>query len=139
MNILIFNWRDVKHPKAGGAEVYFHEMAKMWIKKGHKIIWISGGWKNCIKHEEVDGIRIIRAGGELSLYAFAPLAYLKIRKEVDMIIDVENGLPFFSPLFSNKPGILHIHHIHKDVWHQEAEGKGIKEKIIAIIGKFLEA
>jgi len=138
MNILIINWRDIKHPKAGGAEVYFHELSKRWIKKGHNVIWLSGGWKNCKKQEEVDGIRIIRVGGELSLYMLVPLEYIKIRKQVDVIIDIENGLPFFFPLFSMKPKILHIHHSHKEVWNQEAEGKGIKEKVIAVIGKILE-
>ena len=25
MNILWFNWRDIKNPEAGGAEIYTHE------------------------------------------------------------------------------------------------------------------
>jgi len=37
MKILIFSWRDIKHPEAGGSELYFHEIAKRWAKKGHII------------------------------------------------------------------------------------------------------
>lgn len=138
MNILILNWRDIKHPKAGGAEVYFHEMAKRWIKKGYKVIWISGGWKGCKKQEEIDRIKIRRVGGELSLYMLAPIEYFKIRKEIDLIIDVDNGLPFFSPVFSNVKRVLHMHHIHKDVWSKEAEGNTLNNKIIAKIAYLIE-
>ena len=66
MKILIFNWRDIKHPKAGGAELYFHELAKRWILEGHKVLWISGGWKDCKKNEVIDSIFVKRVGNEYS-------------------------------------------------------------------------
>lgn len=138
MNILIFEWRDIKNPRAGGSEIYFHELAKRWIKSGNKVRVICGGWKGCRKKERIDGIDIIRVGNEISAYVLVPLEYLRLREKPDVIIDVENGLPFFSPLFSGRKKFLHIHHIHKDVWKREAEGKGIKEKMISMIGKFLE-
>ena len=138
MNILIFNWRDIKNPKAGGGELYFHEIAKVWAKKGNKVFWVCGGWKNCKKKEFVDGITIIRVGNEFSLYLLAPLVYLKLKDKIDAIIDTENGIPFFTPLFSKKPKILHIHHIHRDVWFKETENKGIIEKFLALIGYLLE-
>jgi glycosyltransferase involved in cell wall biosynthesis len=138
MKIILFNWRDIKHPKAGGSELYFHEMAKIWIKIGHTVNWISGGWKGCKKEEIVDGISIKRVGNELNLYLFAPFAYFKIKDKPDIIIDVENGLPFFSPLFARSRKVLHIHHFHKDIWFREAIGKSIKEKVIATMGYFLE-
>ncbi len=28
MNILIYNWRDIRNPDAGGTEVFTHENAK---------------------------------------------------------------------------------------------------------------
>jgi len=138
MKILIFNWRDIKNPKAGGSEQYFHEIARRWVENGHKVSWISGGWKNCLKKEIINGIHVKRTGNELSLYLLSPLAYSKLKEKPDVIIDVENGLPFFTPLFSKDRKILHIHHIHKDVWFKEAEGKGLKEKIIALLGFVIE-
>jgi len=132
MKILIFNWRDIKHPQAGGAELFFHELAKRWSALGNKVIWISGGWKNCQKTENIDGINIIRAGKEESLYLLAPIEYLRLKEKPDIIIDVENGIPFFSPFFSSKKKILHIHHIHRDVWFRQ-EGFPL-----AHIGWFLE-
>lgn len=138
MKILILNWRDIKHPLAGGSEIYFHEMAKRWAKKGHKITWVGGGWKNCKKEENIDGISIKRIGREKTLYLFAPFCYLKLKEKPNLIIDIENGIPFFTPLFSRKRKILHIHHIHKDVWFKESENRSMAGKIIALTGFFLE-
>ena len=133
MKILILNWRDINHPQAGGSELYFHEMAKIWIKNGHKVFWIAGGWKNCKKRENLEGIEVTRIGQKTSLYLLAPFAYLKLKESPDVILDVENGFPFFSPFFSRKKIILHIHHIHKEVWPREFNPP------ISTIGNFLES
>lgn len=139
MRILIFIWRDIKNPKAGGSEIFFHEISKGLVKEGHSVMWIVGGWKGCRKEEVVEGVHVVRVGRELSLYALAPFAYLRKKKYFDVIVDVDNGLPFFTPLFVlNKKRFYHIHHIHEEVWKKEAEGKGIKERFIANIGYLLE-
>lgn len=134
MNILIFNWRDIKNPRAGGSEIYFHELAKRWVRLNNHVTIICGGWKGCKKHEIADGVEIIRVGSMLSLYLMAPIAYFKLKKKPDIIIDVENGIPFFTPLFAKGKikKILHIHHVHKDVWFKELG------TIPAWIGWFLE-
>ncbi|OGD10440.1 hypothetical protein A2397_02410, partial [Candidatus Amesbacteria bacterium RIFOXYB1_FULL_44_23] len=36
----------------------------------------------------------------------------------DIIIDCENGIPFFTPFYSTKPVILLIHHVHQEVFRQ---------------------
>lgn len=139
MRILIFTWRDIKHPRAGGSEVYFHEIAKRWIKMGNSVDWISGAWKGCKKEEIIDGVRVMRVGGEKTLYALAPLKYLSLTNKPDVIIDNENGIPFFSPFFSRRRKFLHMHHLHHDVWAIETKGKGLKNKLLGYLGYFLEA
>jgi hypothetical protein len=37
MHILWFNWRDLRNPEAGGAEVYTHEVMKRLAKRGHEM------------------------------------------------------------------------------------------------------
>jgi glycosyltransferase involved in cell wall biosynthesis len=133
MNILILEWRDIKNPKAGGSEIYFHELANRWVKEGNKVTVISSSWKDCKKEEIIDGIKIMRVGSPKTLYLLAPLTYLRLKEKFEVIIDVENGIPFFTPLFSrNKNIILHIHHIHKDVWFKQLN------PLFASIGWFLE-
>ncbi len=138
MNILIFSWRDIKNPQVGGSEVYFHEMAKRWAKKGNKVSWIVGGWKGCIKNEIIDGMEVRRVGNEMSLYALAPLEYFMLKDKPDVVLDVSNGIPFFTPLFSWRKKALHIHHPHREVWFKEVYPKGGKYKAIALACWFLE-
>ena len=37
MKILIFSWRDIKNPDAGGAEVFTHENAKRFVEIGNEV------------------------------------------------------------------------------------------------------
>ena len=37
MRILWFNWRDIKHPEAGGAEVLTHEVMRRLVQRGHEM------------------------------------------------------------------------------------------------------
>ena len=73
MNILVINWRDIKHPLAGGCEVYLHELMKRWNKEGHEITMVSGGYTGLPKRTIIDGIEIIRVGGKYSVYPLAAL------------------------------------------------------------------
>ncbi|MBI2008656.1 glycosyltransferase [Candidatus Amesbacteria bacterium] len=116
-SILIFNWRDTKHIWAGGAEVYLHEMAKRWVKIGHEVTLFCGSDGHCPRNETIDGINIIRRGGQFTVYIWAFLYYLlKLRGHFDVIVDSENGIPFFTPLFTRLPVFLLIHHVHQDLF-----------------------
>lgn len=117
--ILIFNWRDIKHAWAGGAEVYIHEIAKRWVKQGVSVTIFSGYDNKSTMDETRDGIKMIRRGGKYTVYIWAMVYYLFIlRKKHDVIIDCENGIPFFTPLYSNKPVFLLIYHVHQEVFKQ---------------------
>lgn len=116
MRILIFNWRDTRHVFAGGAEVYVHELAKHWVKQGNKVTIFCGNDNKHVANEVIDGIEIFRRGGTYTVYFFAFIYYLfKFRGKYDLIIDCENGIPFFTPLYVQKPIILVIHHVHQEI------------------------
>jgi glycosyltransferase involved in cell wall biosynthesis len=116
MHILIMNWRDIKHPRAGGAEIVTFEHAKRWVKKGHAVTWITSGYCGARDEEIIEGIRIIRRGGSFTVYLFAPLYYLLHAREFSIIVDEIHGLPFFTPLYSLKPKVAFIHEIAKEIW-----------------------
>lgn len=121
MKILCFNWRDITHPMAGGAEAYFHEIAKR-LADEHQVTLFCGKYRGCLQTEQIDGIRIIRRGGSFSLYLHAISSYLtSLRKEsYDIVIDSINGVPFFTPLFIRKKKIAIIHHLVKrDIFFRE--------------------
>ncbi len=117
LRILIFNWRDTKHIFSGGAEVYIHELAKRWVKDGNKVTLFCSNDSRSQDNERIDGIRIVRRGGKYTVYLFALMYYfLKFRGKYDVIVDCENGIPFFTPLFVRIPVVLLIHHVHQEVF-----------------------
>jgi glycosyltransferase involved in cell wall biosynthesis len=116
-SILLLNWRDPRHPQAGGAEKYVHEMAKRWVVWGNRVEWLTAGFKGAPHSETIDGIRVWRVGNALTVYFLIPLFYLLyLRGRFDVIVDAQNGIPFFSPLFSLKPKICLMHHVHQRVF-----------------------
>ncbi len=117
LRILIFNWRDLRHKWAGGAEVYLHELSKRWVEMGHQVTIFSGNDGSSIRHERVDGVRVIRRGGFYLVYLWAFFYYIfRLRGRYDVIIDSENGLPFFTPLYAKEKVFLLIHHVHQEVF-----------------------
>src|SRR3972149_7876983 len=115
MNLLIFNWRDIKHSWAGGSELYIHELAKRLIKKGFNITLFCGQDVNgkLPNKEKRDGILIIRRGSRFTVYIWALIYYFKeLRKKTDIILDVENGIAFFTPIYSRKKIISLVYHVH---------------------------
>jgi len=120
ISILILNWRDVAHPAAGGAEAYLHEMARRWVTAGHRVEWLTSGFPGCKRNAEIDGVRVTRVGSSRSVYAVLPIEYLRnFRDRFDIIVDSENGIPFFSPLFSFKPKALLMFHVHRRMFLSE--------------------
>lgn len=119
LKILIYNWRDTKHMWAGGAEMYIHELAKRWARDGHSVTVFCGNDHKNLRYEIYDGVEIVRRGGFYTVYLWAFLYYIaKFRRNYDVVVDSENGIPFFTPLFSTKPVVLLIHHVHQEIFRE---------------------
>ena len=41
MRILLLNWRDLKHPSSGGAEVWAHRIAEGLVLRGHDVTFLA--------------------------------------------------------------------------------------------------
>ncbi|HVT01509.1 MAG TPA: glycosyltransferase [Patescibacteria group bacterium] len=125
LRILIFNWRDTRHKWAGGAEVYVQELAKRWVESGNSVTIFCGNVGKLPKNEVIDGVQIYRRGGFFMVYVWAVLYYLlKFRGKYDVIIDSENGIPFFTPLYAKERKFLLIHHVHQEVFRKSLKWPG---------------
>lgn len=102
MNILIYNWKDIKNPEVGGAEIIIFELAKRLIKDGHDVTWFSRAFPVCSPEEIIDDIKIIRRGGKLSTYWQGYLYYRSLRKKPDLVIDILNTIFWQTPLYVKK-------------------------------------
>ncbi len=117
MNILVFSWRDPKHPTAGGAEQVMHEHMKGWIAAGHNVILFSSRVVGLPSHETIDGVKVVRRGIQyfgVQIEGF--LYYFKNFGKFDLVVDQFHGLPFFTPLYVRKPKLAVIQEVAREVW-----------------------
>lgn len=123
MKILIFNWRDIKNPSSGGAEILTHEIAKRWSRKGHLVTQFSSEFDGCSREESIDGVQIIRRGHPDARYLFksvhfqAFLQYIRnFRGKFDIVIDEIHGLPFFTPWYVKEKKVALICEVAHEIW-----------------------
>jgi len=120
--ILIFNWRDICHPLAGGAEVYTHRVARAWADAGHEVTLFCSRVAGRPETEDVDGIHVIRRGSRHTVYGAGRRYYLEEgRGNFDLVVDEINTRPFRSPKFVHDARVVAlIHQVAREVWHYEA-------------------
>lgn len=107
MNILILNWRDIKNPKAGGAEILTQEMASRWVLAGHNVILFTSLFPDALEKENIDGVTIIRRGQWWNVQIWAFFYYIfSFHNSIDVIIDEVHWFPFFSVLYTRKKVVL---------------------------------
>ena len=92
MRILIYNWRDLTHPKAGGAEVYTDSVARVWSNEGHEVTLFTSAVQDHPDDEVGEGgYRIVRRGGRLGVYREARRFWRREgRGNFDLVIDEVN-------------------------------------------------
>jgi glycosyltransferase involved in cell wall biosynthesis len=117
VRVLILNWRDVRSPRAGGAETLTHEIARRFVPR-HEVVWFTSRPAGLPAEEEIDGIQIVRRGSELSTRFSAP-AFARHR-HWDVVVEEINTLPYLSPLWSRSPTVLLIPQLAREVWWYEA-------------------
>ena len=117
MNILVFSWRDPKHPLAGGAEQVMHEHMKGWVESGNKVTLFSSKMPGLSEKENLDGVEIVRGGYQyLGVQLSGFLFYLKNGRKYDFLVDQFHGLPFFTTIYSGKPKLAVIQEPAREVW-----------------------
>ncbi len=133
MNILILNWRDLRHPLSGGAEISLLEHAKYWVQKGAKVTWFASSFTGGKEREIIDGIHIIRKGSMFTVHIHALFYYFQNFREIDIIFDNFHFIPFFSPLYArNKAIVAFINEPAREAWFKNGN------IIIGTIGYILE-
>lgn len=117
--ILLINWRDIKNPEAGGAELYFHEIFKRLNANGYEVTVLAHRVKGLPDEEVIDGMRTVRIGSKF-LFNYSAFFYAKKHeKEYDLIVEDLNKIPFFTPL-GTKAKRLHMvmHFFRKSIFRE---------------------
>ena len=121
LQVLWFNWRDIRNPDAGGAEVLTQEIACRLVKNyNYDITIFSAQFHGGLPAECIDGVNIIREGGKYSVYNKARNYYKKHKDSYDIVIDEINVKPFLTPKFvKEKPILTLIHQMSTELFSSE--------------------
>ena len=113
MRILALNWRDMRNPEAGGAEIHLHEILSHLVRWGHQATQISAGFEGYSPEETIDGIRVLRRGHWFDANFTLPLFARRHMRHnsYDVVIEDINKLPFFMPLYTDTPVVPVIPHL----------------------------
>lgn len=127
MRIGFVAWRDLDHPQAGGSEVVVDRLIRGLADRGHQVQLMCGGpagERSYPVHE---------LGGTYTQYLRAPVHHARALRSTDVLVDVQNGIPFFSPLWRSRPTVCLVHHVHTEQWDLAFP------RPIAAVGRALES
>ena len=131
--LLILNWRDPWHPEGGGSELYVAEAARRLQESGVRITIFSALYPGAARDEEREGIRYVRRGGHLTVYLWSALFLLTRRfGRLDVVLEVQNGMPFLARLFTRARVAVLVHHVHREQW-------SILGPVLSRVGWFMES
>lgn len=116
LRVLLLNWRDTGHPEGGGAENVLERMATGLRRAGHHVEVRCARYAGAPAREVVDGVHVVRRGGRFTVYLHTAAALARQRRRWDVVVDVQNGMPFWSPLFTRAPVLNVTHHLHREQW-----------------------
>ncbi|WP_305092800.1 glycosyltransferase family 4 protein [Prescottella sp. R16] len=122
--VLLLCWRDTGHPQGGGSERYLEEVGAGLARRGISVTLRTASYPGAPRDEIVDGVRISRGGGRLTVYPRALAAIVAGRLGLgplaglrpDAVVDTQNGIPFFSRTVTGAPVTVLVHHCHREQW-----------------------
>ena len=125
-HILFVAWRDLANPRAGGSEVLVDRLAEGMTARGDRVTLLCGGPAGAHPYQ------VISSGGTYTQFLRAPLAYHRRLSDCDLVVEVCNGMPFFAPLWSRRPTVCLVNHVHTELWALRMPAG------LAAVGRFTE-
>jgi glycosyltransferase involved in cell wall biosynthesis len=118
------SWRDLDDDEAGGSEVHASNVAKRWAEAGVDVTLRTSFSVGRPEVDTRDGFRVVRRAGRYSVFPRTAVSEaLRRTGPWDAFVEIWNGMPFFSPLWTvGKPSNVWLHHVHADMWRQTFAG-----------------
>ena len=115
--IHIVSWRDLDDVEAGGSEIHAATIARMWAEAGIEVTMRTSYAQGHPPVITRDGYRVVRRAGRYLVFPRAALHELAGRSGPrDGLVEIWNGMPFFSPVWARGPRIVFLHHVHAEMW-----------------------
>ena len=120
LNILFLATRDWRNPAAAGGDIQMWEYARYLAYRGHAVTFVVSRFPGAQGEEVVEGVRVVRLGGVLSLWLRTFLHYmLRCRGKYDVVAAEGFGgsrIPRLTPLYVKEPIITEWHQIHQTLF-----------------------
>ncbi len=120
--LLVLNWRDPWHPKAGGAEHLTWRVLQRLAARGWSVEWFSAAYPGAPGEESREDVRFVREGTQTTVHLCAWRRYAR-RRDFDVAIDEINTIPFFTPWYATR-SIALIYQLAREVWLYEGGAIG---------------
>ena len=110
------------HPAAGGAEKHLHRIFSKIVEMGHEVVLFTTSFPGAKEREVVDGIQVVRKGGDLLFQLTVALNLKKLDREFnfDVVVEDLNKLLVFVHWFVRKPLLVQMHHLWRKSIFSEA-------------------
>lgn len=109
-HIVFIAWRDLANKDAGGSELLVDRLAQGLTARGDRVTLLCGGETGERPYE------VLRSGGTYSQFARAPLAFRRQLRDCDLVVEVCNGMPYLAPLWTRRPVVCLVNHVHTELW-----------------------
>jgi glycosyltransferase involved in cell wall biosynthesis len=115
--VQLLAWRDLDDPEAGGSELHADHVASMWAGAGLDVSMHTSAVPGRPRATDRAGYHVVRAGSRLGVFPRTVLrGALGLGPQPDGLVEIWNGMPFFSPLWARCPRIVFLHHVHAEMW-----------------------
>ena len=133
-SVHLLAWRDLDDEEAGGSEVHASTIARLWAEVGIDVTMRTSAAIGHPPTTRRDGYRVQRQAGRSSVFPRTALCgFFGRGGRPDGLVEVWNGMPFFSPLWAHCPRIVFLHHVHAEMWDM-----ALGPPVLATIGKLVE-
>jgi glycosyltransferase involved in cell wall biosynthesis len=114
---VILNWRDTANPEGGGSELFVERMAAGLAAQGRRVTLVCAAHPCAPAEEWRHGVRVLRRGSRLTVFVRAFLLHAGGRLGPhEVVVDVQNGMPFLSTLWCRRAVVVLVHHVHREHW-----------------------
>jgi glycosyltransferase involved in cell wall biosynthesis len=115
--ISMLAWRDLDDPEAGGSEVHASTVASLWGRAGIEVTMRTSHAPGRPQVAWRDGYRVIRKAGRYMVFPRAAFSEMMgWHGARDGLVEIWNGMPFFSPVWARGPRVIWLHHVHGSMW-----------------------
>jgi glycosyltransferase involved in cell wall biosynthesis len=126
-------WRDLDDVEAGGSEVHAATVARLWAEAGIDVVMRTSYAQGSPPRAMRDGYEVVRHAGRYLVFPRAAISEVTHRYgKRDALVEIWNGMPFFSPIWATGPRVVFLHHVHADMWNM------VLPPNLAKVGNYME-